>query len=101
MIYSASWDTLGRKNGEWKWICDKKYYAIEKYKKGMLLDSFSTDFKNKDTLEKDLFTHCEKPKSLKKICLLQEEKNKNKILINNYLIKKSLVVILYNIYFSF
>ena len=42
----------------------------------MLLDSFSTDFKNKRHLEKDLFTHCEKPKSLKKICLLQEEKIK-------------------------
>ena len=76
MIYSASWDTLGRKNGEWKWICDKKYYAIEKYKKGMLLDSFSTDFKNKRHLEKELFTHCEKPKALNKICLIQEEKIK-------------------------
>ena len=71
-IYSASWDTFGRKNGEWKWICDKKYYAIEKYKKGMLLDSFSTDLKNKRHLEKELFTHCEKPKALNKICLIQE-----------------------------
>ena len=75
-IYSASWDTRGRKNGEWKWICNKKYYAIEKYKKGMLSDSFSTDFNNKKHREKSLFAHCEKPKGLKKICLFQEKKRK-------------------------
>tara|TARA_Y100000385_G_scaffold259361_1_gene288356 strand:+ start:1270 stop:1770 length:501 start_codon:yes stop_codon:yes gene_type:complete len=76
-IYSAYWDTLGRKNGQWKWICNNKYYAIEKYKKGKLFSSFTLDFKNK--LKKEYFVNCEKPKALKKICKLQEQKRKKHI----------------------